>query len=106
MLKSLMSAARSIRDERYGDAAVVLAAGALMRGQGTAYSDLDLVVIYERLPVAYRESFRFQGLPVEAFVHDPETLCFVCGPESMVDAVPPILGKLGIAAKRIRLEEW
>jgi hypothetical protein len=40
----------------------------------TAYSDLDLVVIYDQLACAYRESFRFDRYPVEAFVHDPETL--------------------------------
>ena len=45
-----------------------------MRGESTAYSDLDLVVVYERLECAYRESFVFDGWPVEAFVHDPETL--------------------------------
>ena len=45
-----------------------------MRGEGTAYSDLDLVVIFDKLPTAYRESFYFQGFLMEAFVHDPETL--------------------------------
>src|SRR5204863_8980776 len=40
----------------------------------SSFSDLDLVVIFDKLPAAYRESFYFQGFPVEAFVHDPETL--------------------------------
>jgi hypothetical protein len=31
-------------------------------------------VIFGKLPNAYRESFYFEGFPVEAFVHDPETL--------------------------------
>jgi len=31
-------------------------------------------VIYPTLERAYSESFRFDGYPVEAFVHDPETL--------------------------------
>lgn len=66
--------ARLIHEQRYADAAVVFAAGSLVRGDGTAYSDLDLVVVYPKVPRAYRESFRFQGYPVEAFVHDPETL--------------------------------
>ncbi len=74
LLDRFISAAKSIRDERYADATVVFAAGSVMRGEGTGYSDLDLVVIYPSLPCAYRESFRFQDLPVEAFVHDPETL--------------------------------
>ena len=29
-------------------------------------------------------------------VHDPETLCFVCGPPALVDEMPKILEELGI----------
>jgi ferredoxin-NADP reductase len=39
-------------------------------------------------------------------VATPETLCFVCGPTSMVDAVPKMLKDLGIPGARIRIEEW
>jgi ferredoxin-NADP reductase len=39
-------------------------------------------------------------------VTDPETLCFVCGPESLVHEVPRVLRELGIADTRIRVEEW
>ncbi len=49
-------------------------AGSVMRGEATASSDLDVVVVYEALEGAYRESFVHGGWPVEAFVHDPETL--------------------------------
>ena len=38
-------------------------------------------------------------------VHDPATLCFVCGPPSLVDEVPRLLEEMGIARTRIRLEE-
>jgi ferredoxin-NADP reductase len=41
-----------------------------------------------------------------AMVHDPETLCFVCGPAAMVDDVPRMLQELGIDKRRIRIEEW
>ena len=37
-------------------------------------SDLDLVVVFQKLENAYRESSRFDNWPVEAFVHDSETL--------------------------------
>lgn len=47
-----------------------------MRGQGTTSSDIDLVVVFERLDSAWRESFVQQGVPVEAFVHDPSTLAW------------------------------
>lgn len=39
-------------------------------------------------------------------IHDPETLCFVCGPAAMVDEVPKLLGDVGVARERIRIEEW
>lgn len=49
-------------------------AGSVMRGEATPTSDLDIVVVYERLPNAHREAFVYRGWPVEAFVHDAETL--------------------------------
>jgi len=39
-------------------------------------------------------------------VHDPETLCFVCGPAAMVDEMPPLLEEMGIPKTRIKIEEW
>jgi ferredoxin-NADP reductase len=43
---------------------------------------------------------------LERLVHHPETLCFVCGPRALVDDVPKLLGELGVARDRIRIEEW
>lgn len=74
MNQHIIAVAKAIRSDRYMDAQAVFAAGSIVRGEGTPYSDLDLVVVYASLPKAYRESFRFDGYPVEAFVHDPETL--------------------------------
>ena len=73
-MEDLIRVTRQIFDYRYPTANVILLAGSLLRGEGTPYSDLDLVVIFDQLPHAWRESFEFQGFPVEAFVHDPETL--------------------------------
>lgn len=39
-------------------------------------------------------------------VHDPETLCFVCGPAAMVDDIPRLLAELGVQKEKIRIEEW
>ena len=78
MQTAVLDAARAIKRDRYPDAAVMFAAGSLVRGEGSAFSDLDLVVVYSTLPTAYRESFRFDGYPVEAFVHDPQTLEYFC----------------------------
>jgi hypothetical protein len=62
---------------RYPDAEAGFAAGSIVRGQGAEGSDLDLVVLYDHLPNARRESFTFDGLPVDAFVHDGETLAWL-----------------------------
>ena len=74
MHELIIDTAKAIHAERYKDAAAIFAAGSIVRGDATPFSDLDLVVVYVRLPNAYRESFRFADYPVEAFVHDPETL--------------------------------
>jgi hypothetical protein len=68
------TAAQEILAQRFAGADVVFLSGSVMRGEGTETSDLDLVVVYERLEAAHRESFVHRGWPVEAFVHDPETL--------------------------------
>lgn len=39
-------------------------------------------------------------------VDDAATLCFVCGPASMVADVPLMLENLGIDRARIRVEDW
>jgi acetyl-CoA synthetase len=59
---------------RYPEAQAGFAAGSFVRGGATGASDLDLVVLFAALPNAWRESFVFEGVPVDVFVHDPETL--------------------------------
>ncbi|HEY9401812.1 MAG TPA: nucleotidyltransferase domain-containing protein [Pyrinomonadaceae bacterium] len=69
-----VEAALEIFHARHAGARLLFLAGSVMRGEGTPSSDLDLVVVYEHLPNAYRESFIHRGWPVETFVHDTETL--------------------------------
>jgi len=49
---------------------------------------------------------RLDRAALAELVHHPETLCFVCGPAAMVDALPPLLQEMGIPRERIRVEEW
>jgi len=49
---------------------------------------------------------RISRAQLEAVVDGPDTLCFICGPEALVHEVPRMLGELGIALARIRVEEW
>lgn len=38
-------------------------------------------------------------------IHDPETLCFICGPPALSAEIPPLLESLGVHQHRIRMEE-
>ncbi|PDT00737.1 nucleotidyltransferase [Rhizobium chutanense] len=69
-----LAAARLCLASRYAGAAFTYVSGSIMRGEGTAFSDIDLVVVFPSLDRAWRESFTEDGFPVEAFVHDPQTL--------------------------------
>ena len=62
--------------ERYPKAQAVFLAGSVVEKQGTATSDLDVVIVFDRLPNAYREAFIYDGWPIDAFIHDPETLAY------------------------------
>lgn len=73
-MHALSETALRIRQSRFPEATTIFLAGSLVRGEGTSTSDLDMVVLYEHLSSAYRESFIFENWPVEAFVHDPQTL--------------------------------
>ncbi|MCD0501486.1 hypothetical protein [Bordetella petrii] len=68
--------ARTVATARYPGFACAFVAGSILRGQGTYMSDIDLVVVHGRLDAALRESFLADGVPVEAFVHDPQTLAW------------------------------
>ena len=49
---------------------------------------------------------RLKREALEELVHDPATLCFICGPPALVNEMPTILQELGIPRARIRIEEW
>ncbi|MBB3133238.1 hypothetical protein FHS26_000942 [Rhizobium pisi] len=69
-----LAVARRCVASRYDGAAFAYVAGSIMRGEGTEFSDIDLVVVFPSLERAWRESFTLEGFPVEAFVHDEQTL--------------------------------
>lgn len=69
-----LAVAKDILDHRFPNALFAFVAGSFNRDEATTSSDIDLVVIFEKLEFAWRESFIFEEWPVEAFVHDSETL--------------------------------
>lgn len=77
-------------------------------GELAAEDGLDLRLnITREAPDAWRgQRGRIGRAEIAPLVEDPETLCFVCGPESMLADVPPMLMELGIDRSRVRVEEW
>lgn len=75
-IENLTRITDEILQTKYPSAEFAYLAGSIIRGEGTPFSDLDVVVIFADLPNAYRESFYFEGFPVETFVHTPETLTY------------------------------
>lgn len=69
-----LEVAKEVLAKRYPEADSAFVAGSITRNEETQYSDIDLVVVFNKLENAHRESFVFEGWPVEAFVHDPETM--------------------------------
>jgi len=49
---------------------------------------------------------RFTAERLRPLVDGPRTLCFVCGPASLVADLPPGLVEVGLPANRIRVERW
>lgn len=41
----------------------------------------------------------------EMVPHD-DTLCFICGPQTLVDDIKPLLKEVGLDDQKIRMEEW
>ena len=68
--------------------------------------DLSLTATQEFPPRWRGKRGRIAASELAILVHDAATLCFVCGPATMVAEVPLMLRELGIDRSRIRLEEW
>jgi NAD(P)H-flavin reductase len=49
---------------------------------------------------------RLKREALEELVHDPATLCFICGPPTLVNEMSKILADLGIPRERIKIEQW
>ena len=88
--EQVLAIAESILATRYPGSVLAFASGSYFRGEATSTSDLDFIVLFETLPQAFRESFYWEGLPVEAFVHDPETLASFCWQMDRVEGRPSL----------------
>jgi len=82
--------AQDLFSSRYKGAEVAFVAGSHRRGEATESSDIDLVIVYPHLAQAYRESFFYNGWPVEVFVHDRETLNYFFWEVDAKDGTPAL----------------
>lgn len=72
--KSPVDTAKKLLKEKYPHYSVAFVAGSFNRGEETATSDIDLVVVLPKVEQAWRESLTFDGWPIEILIHDEETL--------------------------------
>ncbi|MBW4964268.1 nucleotidyltransferase domain-containing protein [Sulfitobacter sp. CW3] len=89
-LSAALSVATKIREQFFPTASAFLLAGSVVRDEATAYSDLDLVVVFENVENARRQSFVFDGWPVEAFIHDAQTLEYFFREVDRLSGVPSL----------------
>ncbi len=94
----LLYSARSPAEFAYEDELRDLAA----RGR----LELHQTVTRDMPPGWTRRRGRIDRETLAGLVHDPETLCFLCGPPALVESIPPMLTALGVAPIRIKMEEW
>jgi hypothetical protein len=74
LLKNSIKITTDIYNTKYPQAKSIFLSGSIVRGEARSTSDLDLVVVFERISCAYRDSYFYEKWPIEVFVHDPQTL--------------------------------
>ncbi|PPE03412.1 GNAT family N-acetyltransferase [Holospora curviuscula] len=80
--------------ERYEDAQAVFWAGSVSVNHGTSASDLYLVIVFEEVAHAYREAFIYDGWPIDAFIHDLDTLKYFCRRLEASDGKPALINMI------------
>ncbi len=89
------AAAAALLVARYDGAKVMFVGGSAALGTETEHSDLDLTVVYDQLPNPIRESFLFEGWPVESSMTDVATLrrAIAFAPHLGTRAVPGLVAE-------------
>ena len=80
--------------ERYVDAKAVFWAGSVSQGKGTNASDLDLVIVFDSIPQAYREAYVFDEWPIDAFIHDMDTLRYFFEESRIGNGIPGLISMM------------
>ena len=64
--------------ERYAGAVAAVIGGSFATGRQTASSDIDLLLLFDHVDAAWRNTIIYQGRTVELFVHDLATFRYFC----------------------------
>lgn len=91
MTKNYKAIIEKLINERYPNAKAIFWAGSTAKNQATSTSDIDLVIIFEELDHAYREAFIYENTPIDAFIHDPETLNYFFSAIEAKDGRPALI---------------
>jgi Nucleotidyltransferase domain len=67
----------SLVQTRYAGCNCIYFCGSAARGEETEFSDVDVIVLFNSITHAQRETFREGGWLVDAQIHDPETLNYL-----------------------------
>ena len=90
-----LTTAYSLLNEKFSTAKCAFIAGSVVRGEQTATSDIDIVVVYDTddLPKAYRRSMIYQNRPIELFVQNLNSLAYFwkqdvdCGMPALISMI-------------------
>ncbi len=63
---------------RWPHATAAIIGGSIARGEATPTSDIDLLLLFERVDRAWRNTLKVDGQTVELFGHDPATFDYFC----------------------------
>lgn len=63
---------------RWPDARVAIIGGSIARGEATPTSDIDLLLVFDRVDQAWRDTLKVGTQTVELFGHDPATFDYFC----------------------------
>ncbi len=93
-----LATAVAVLKNKYPGAAFGFASGSVFRGEGTAASDIDLVVLFDSLENAWREAFVVDGWPIETFVHDSATLRYFFEEVDCAEGIPSLVSMVAEGA--------
>lgn len=65
--------AGKIVGDKYPSCDGALMAGSIVRGEGSETSDIDLIIYDDSIGRGYRESFYYDNVPIEVFVHSKKS---------------------------------